>query len=216
MQGVHLVIRTRTATHTVVVTTLTLLLVAALSVPAAASGEAHRARPAAATFEGRAIDLTRGWGDARTCVVWNQDGETTCYRTEQAADAAVARRDRAAARAATGDPAVALPLLVGTAVWTPWADVPQLQLASSCSGWLSLYEHNGYAGRSLRFRDRGYYQDLAAWGFANQTSSFQVGPCGVTFRDGAWTSYPGWTGPFASAPSMLAGWNDRVRYLRID
>lgn len=217
MQGVHLVTRTRTAATTVVVATLTLFLVAVLTVPAAASGEAHRARHApAASFEGRAIDLTRGWGDARTCVVWDQDGETTCFRTEQAADAAVARRDRAAARAAMVDATTTAPSLVATSPRDRWSDLPRVQLTSTCSGWLTLYEHSGYAGRSLWFRDRGYYQDLAAWGFANQTSSFRVGPCGATFRDGGWSSYPGWTGPSASSPSMLAGWNDRVRYLRID
>ncbi len=78
-----------------------------------------------------------------------------------------------------------------------------------------MYEHTGFSGRTLRFRERGHYQDLADWGFAGQTSSYRVGSCPVTLRDAGWTSYPGWTGAGASASSMSSGWNDRVRYLRI-
>lgn len=203
---------TRTAAGTGVVTILALLLVVALAAPVAATSERHKIRigPGSARFEGRDIDLKRGWGDARACVVWRQDGETDCFRTEQAADAAVHRREglerRHAAAAAV------------TMAWVPdrRATGPGIVLAASCGNWLTLYEHSGFGGRSLRFRDRGYYQDLADWGFAAQTSSYRIGSCSASLRDSGWTAYPGSTAAHASASSMLPGWNDRVRYLRIN
>lgn len=40
------------------------------------------------------------------------------------------------------------------------------------SGWSCLYEHSGYGGRRLQFRDCGVTQSLGAYGFANQASSW--------------------------------------------
>jgi hypothetical protein len=182
-----------------------LLVVTATGVAAAADGAHRRAMPGQASFEGRQIDLTRGWGDAQACVVWTRDGDTECFRTDAAADAAVDRRariQRLATAVRSGGPTVDL--------------APRVQVATSCADWLHLYEHVGFGGRSLRFRDRGFTQDLASWGFAGQTSSFRVGGCPATFRDAGWAEYPGASGADASAWSMASGWNDRVRYLRID
>ena len=210
----------RTATGTSAVTILTLLLVVALAAPAAAANDTQRRReaPGHATFEGRTIDLTRGWGDAHACVVWTRTGETDCFRTERAADAAVERRDRAEARTASAAMArTASARSIGAGGPSrglgdadAWA-----QVTSTCVDWLTLYEHSGFGGRSLRFRDRSVYQDLADWGFANQTSSYQVGGCATTLRDSGWVGYPGATGRYASGWSMASGWDDRVRYLRI-
>ena len=207
-QGVRFVTWTRAVTGPGTVAILAMLLVAAMAMPAAAAKDTRgrSAPPGHARFEGRTIDLTEGWGAARACVVWTRDGETDCYRSEAAADRAVAKRDRATARSTA-----MLPVTSPFAVPSPWT----LLWASSCADWLTLYEHTGYGGRSLRFRDQGYYQDLAAWGFAGETSSYRVGSCPATLRDGGWTAYPGWTGAGATAWSMASGWNDRIRYLRI-
>ena len=203
---------TRSTAGTGVVTLLALLLAVAMAAPAMAAGQERRTPGATgqARFEGRTIDLQRGWGDAQTCVVWNADGETDCYRSQSAADAAVRRHDRPEVSTASGTRSMALagdPRGAG--------DPGAVQLASTCSDWLYLYEHSGFSGRVLQFRDRSVYQDLANWGFANETSSFRVGSCGVAFRDAGWSLYPGWSGPGATASSMASGWNDRIRYLRI-
>lgn len=194
--------RTRTATTLGVATLLVLTLCAAITAPAVSASERHhRKGPGLAWFEGRQIDLRRGWGDAHACVVWQQDGETECFRSERAADAAVARRDRQATQSSSAS-----------------SDTQDMQAlsTSTCGTWLRLYEHAGYGGRSLQFRDRGYTQDLAAWGFANETSSYRIGGCSASFRDGSGSLYPGNLGAWVSASSMLSGWNDRVRYLRIN
>lgn len=198
--------RMRSVTGNGAVAFIVVLLSAVLTTPAAASGNnGSKNPPGQAQFEGREINLQRGWGDARTCVVWNEDGETDCFRAEQAADAAIARRERAEAR----------PAMASTATGHLDLRVAPAGLATTCSSWLTLYEHSNHDGRSLRFRDIGSTQDLANWGFASQTSSYRVGACGTILRDAGGTSYPGWTGAHASASSMLSGWNDRVRYLRI-
>ena len=166
-----------------------------------------------ARFEGRTIDLRTGWGDARACVVWHQDGETDCFRTDEDAEQAVTQRDRAVALAALH--AVG-PQAVRPADWRlAGPAVPQVGAISTCADWLTLYEHVGFAGRSLRFHDQSIYQDLADWGFAAQTSSYRIGGCATTLRDSGWDAYPGSTGAGDTAASMLSGWNDRIRYLRI-
>lgn len=214
-QGVLHVTRMRAVTGNGAVAFTVLLLVVVLTTPAAAvTGKRGSATPPGqARFEGHQINLQRGWGDARACVVWNTDGETDCFRTEQAADAAIQRRERAEARDATLRPAA------WPASWRldrRVADtVPPVAWASVCSSWLYLYEHVDHAGRSLRFRDLGTTQDLATWGFSSQTSSYRVGACGVLLRDGGGIVYPGSTSAHATATRMLSGWNDRVRYLRI-
>lgn len=209
--------RMRSVTGNSAVALLVLLLWAVLTTPAAGANGKGRSQgpPVQAQFEGRQINLQRGWGDARTCVVWNDDGETDCFRTEQAADAAVQRRQRAEARAHAG---VAGPVSATAPMGTGLDVEPrgtQPQMVSICSTWLYLYEHQGYGGRSLRFRDTRTTQDLATWGFASQTSSYRVGACPVALRDAGGAAYPGWTGPHATAWRMASGWDNRVRYLRI-
>lgn len=200
---------------------MVLLLSVALTTPALGASEKKNGSknpPGQAQFEGRQINLQRGWGDARTCVVWNDDGETDCFRAAPAADAAIARRERAEARARPTAARVGWAAVTDAEGLNPRSAPPatvEAELTSVCSTWLYLYEHSGHGGRSLRFRDAGTTQDLADWGFASQTSSYRVGACPVTLRDAGGSVYPGWTGANATASSMAAGWNDRVRYLRI-
>ena len=192
---------------------LTVLLIATALPAAAADRSATRARhPGHARFEGRTIDLRTGWGDARACVVWHAGGETDCFRSGAAADRAVVRRGRAEALATLHEPSAAT---LRRAHWRTVRDGARVQSISTCGNWLTLYEHVGYAGRSLRFRDQGIYQDLADWGFASQTSSYRIGACATALRDAGWVGYPGPTGAGDSSASMVSGWNDRVRYLRI-
>jgi hypothetical protein len=154
------------------------------------------------TFQGRPIDLSKGWGQAHSCVVWRAAHLTKCFRTERQMRAAVA---------------AAIPLSAdGTDV-----------AASSCSSPLDLWQDEGYSNRHLQFWDRGFWQNLSNWSFNNQLSSFIVGACGVHLAEngnggGLW--YPCNTsagaqhremdlddnngGPPCAAQST--NWNDRV------
>lgn len=158
--------------------------------PALARGDAAPAPSASiAMFEGKPIDLSKGWGDAQACVVYQAAGIAECFRTSEG----LATRERqleaqiAASRTATA--------------------------AAGCSSPLRLFASANYAGRELHFYDRGYWQNLSTWSFDNQLSSYKVGACGVYLADlgaggGSW--YPGSTSAGRSAASMLSGWNDRI------
>lgn len=92
-------------------------------------------------------------------------------------------------------------------------------IAASCSSPLRLYEHGNYGGRQLQFYDRGYWQNLADYGFDNQLSSYITGACYAHLAEntnggGYW--YPGYTGPNHGEPFLSAGWNDRVSSIKID
>lgn len=182
-----------------------LTLTAAVPAPAGAqtrNSEAHAAARAAArestmaTFEGRQIDLSGPWGDARACLVWRQGGVLECFRTFEALDAREAQ--------------------LGP---TREAMAPTNYAASqfSCSSPLRLYEHNWYGGRRLSFWDRGFWQNLWYYGFDNQTSSYAVGACYVHLAehtDGGGWWYPGPTYPYAGEPVM--GWQDVISSIYIE
>lgn len=205
----------RPATGHGAATILGLLLAASMAVPAVADDDNRRTpetAPATARFEGRTIDLHRDWGDARTCVVWSADAPVDCYRTEQAADQAVRRREAQESRQESSTQESSTQQADEPASDEGTAAAP---LASSCASWLTLYDGVGWSGVSVRFRDRGYWQDLGRYGFAYRTSSYTTGACSVTLADAGWTAYPGYTGPYYSAYRMASGWNNRVRYLKI-
>jgi hypothetical protein len=154
------------------------------------------------TFQGRPIDLSKGWGKAHSCVVWRAAHLTKCFRSDRQMRVAVA----AAITLIADDTDVA---------------------ASSCSSPLDLWQDEGYSNRHLQFWDRGFWQNLSNWSFNNQLSSFIVGACGVHLAEngnggGLW--YPCNTsagaqhremdlddnngGPPCGAQST--NWNDRV------
>jgi hypothetical protein len=90
--------------------------------------------------------------------------------------------------------------------------------AASCSTPLKLFADSGYGGRELDFYDRGFWQNLSAWSFDNQLSSYKVGACGVHLAEnanggGSW--YPGNTSANHSEPSMLSGWDNRISSIYI-
>lgn len=155
-------------------------------------------RTTQANFEGSTIDLAGDWGDAQACLVWRQAGISECFRTTEALDARekelapqreVSRRSGAVAA-----------------------------YSSSCSSSLRLYEHNWYGGRRLSFWDRGYWQNLAWYGFEDRTSSYIVGGCPVYLAehgDGGGWWYPGPTYPYAGEPAMYWDWQDTLSSIYI-
>ena len=154
-------------------------------------------------FEGQRINLAQDWGDAKACLIWRQGGVLECFRSEAALDAfeaQLAPRRAATSTATTGD-------------------VAGLYAASSysCSSSLRLYEDNWYGGRRLSFWDRGYWQNLAWYGFDDQLSSYIVGGCYAHLAenpDGGGWWYPGPTYPYAGEPVM--GWQDVISSIYIE
>jgi hypothetical protein len=160
-------------------------LMAPTVAPPASADEDH----VIATYHGEPIDLAEDWGSARACHA-AEDGTTTCYASEGQMDAAL---DRAAASIARNQEAVVA--------------------FASCSSYLRLYSATLYGGSVLSLSLRGTVINLGGYGFDNITSSYKVGACSSTFYDGANGGapiYPGYTGAFAQASSMLAGWDNRV------
>ncbi|MFI8364263.1 hypothetical protein ACIGD1_29400 [Streptomyces sp. NPDC085612] len=160
----------------------------AAGAPAAAAQPAQRG--VVASFDGTAIDLSRGWGAARACGVWQ--GAVACFRSVEELDRKAA--DEARSRLAS----VAL---------------------AACSTPLQLGEHNDLRGRVLRFYDRGFWQNLGGYGFNDQTSSYRTGACTAHLaehNDGQGYWYPGNTGPNHYESGMRSGWNDRVSSIKID
>ncbi|HEV2758899.1 MAG TPA: hypothetical protein VGV86_04955 [Acidimicrobiales bacterium] len=156
---------------------------------------------AMATFEGRTIDLAGDWGAATACLVWREGGVVECFRTNEELEA---RR----AELSPGRPAAG-PDASGAAVAT---------YAYSCSDPLRLYDYTWYGGRQLMFFDRGYWQNLANYGFEDRTSSYIVGPCPAHLAehgDGGGWWYPGDTSPGAGEPAMQWGWQNVVSSIYI-
>lgn len=144
-----------------------------------------------AWFEGEVIDLGGGWGEAQACLIWRQEEVAECFRSQAEMDARASEVER---RPATADATT-----VSMAV-------------TSCSGWLYLYDGPASTGAVAQFRDRGYWQNLATWGFSDRTESYRIGPCSASFADGTSGSglYPGPTTAYVYSASMYAGWDNRV------
>lgn len=130
---------------------MTGLLVAFPAAPAVADGAG------VATFHGRSVDLSNGWGKARSCVVFSA-ADTRCYASNAEADEAV------------GYTRASDPLVARTAAAD--GDVAAAAIPACASGWLCLYEHVNGGGRRLIFQS-GYWQALSKWGFEYQTSSWR-------------------------------------------
>lgn len=159
------------------------LMTVATSSAVAGSSSAIESRPGLALFEGKLIDLSRGWGDARTCVVFDVDRVAECYR-----DAATLHARETELTS-------------------------EVSILASCSTPLRLYANTGFAGQELAIYTRGIWQNLSTWGFDNKLSSYKVGACGSHLAEnanggGSW--YPGNTGAGAQSSSMLSGWDNRV------
>ena len=149
------------------------------------------ASPSAAYFEGRTIDLSTSWKEARSCLVWQARNVVECFRTPDERDARAARLQ---------------------------AHQTRKVAAASCRSPLHLYEHVNGRGRDLTFYDRGPWQNLGRYDFNDKTSSYRTGSCYVHLaehNDGRGHWYPGNTGPRHYEPRMRNGWNDRVSAIQL-
>lgn len=160
---------------------LTASIAIALSTTTAPPSARAEAQPSVmGQFEGHWIRLTDDWGEAGACA---SDGTTArCYRTEEEMN-----------RAEGFDTA------------------PSLAAACSQPG-LRLYRSTSWGGGVLAITTQYTYISLAPHGFDNDTSSYRVGACTSYLYDGSGGTglYPGNTTAGASAPSMLAGWDNRI------
>ncbi len=140
-----------------------------------------------ATFEGRTIDLQKGWGAAQACHV-AEDLEVTCYRSERAMDKAHGL-DR-----------------------NGGGDYPSAANGyASCGSYLRLYKYNYYSTPALYLTSRGTWLTLSWFGFDNTVSSFKIGGCAVTFRSGSYgggSTYPGPYWAWAQRSTMGWGWDN--------
>ena len=183
---------------------------AGASAPAASQGApptapARERRGALAVFEGRLIDLSQSWGEARACLIWRQGGVEECFRTPEEMDARAFQLspERAGRPDSTS----------GTATASYSAS------SYSCSSSLRLYDYNYYGGRQLSFWDRGYWQNLWDYGFDDRTSSYAVGGCYVHLAedpDGWGWWYPGPTYPWAGEPVMSWDWQNTISSIYIE
>ena len=162
------------------------------------SSRQDEARPAFAMFEGRTIDLSRDWGQARACLVWREGGVLECFRNSEALDA---REAELGPRRKSSEPTSSV-----------------ASYSYSCSSSFRLYEDNWYGGRRLSFWDRGYWQNLWNYGFEDRTSSYAVGACPVWLAehgDGGGWWYPGPTYAYAGEPVMQWDWQDTISSIYI-
>lgn len=185
------------------------LLVAAWVVPAQAGPDrptsASEGRPAIATFEGRSIDLSKDWEEARACLVWRQGGVLECFRTPQSLDARIAQLSPERHRG-RDSPEGTETMSYSTSSF-------------SCSSSLRLFDYSYYGGRQLSYWDRGFWQNLADFGFEDRTSSYAVGGCYAHLAEHAWGGgwwYPGPTYPYAGEPVMSWGWSNTISSIYIE
>lgn len=140
-----------------------------------------------AQFEGRTIDLKKGWGDAQACHV-REDLSVKCYRTEKAMDADLGLAHRAG------------------------GDYPSNANGyASCSSSLRLYSYSYYGTPVLYLTTRGSWTTLSWFGFDNITSSYRVGACSALFRSGSYgggSTYPGPTWAWARRSTMGWSWDN--------
>ncbi|GAA4474266.1 peptidase inhibitor family I36 protein [Phytohabitans houttuyneae] len=139
------------------------VVMSAVGLPqAAAASPAGGSRPGMATFQGRVIDLSKGWQGAQSCLVYAAL-DTRCFAT------------RAEAEVALGYTRERDPLYQST--WGSAGPLGVLAAPSCPGGWLCLYEHTNGEGRALQFRDE-YWQYLSNWNFAGRTSSWRNAQAG--------------------------------------
>jgi len=150
-----------------------------------------------AVFEGQPIDLTQDWGEAQACLYWPEATNLVeCFRSE-------AEMDRRLGELRAEQNPVAVKLSFGGAA-----------AASTCSGYVRLYDGTGYGTPVLYLAGRFQWINLSPFGWDQRTSSYKIGPCSAYFADytnggGAW--YPtSLTQAYDQASSMISGWNNDV------
>lgn len=138
-------------------------------------------RKVIAWFDGRWIDLTKGWGDAAAC--WSDGTTTSCFRSEAEMDRVIAT-ERAA------------PLLLTSCS----SSLRLYRLTGFAGGVLSLTTQNTFINLSAY----GFDNDISSYRVGACGSVFYDG------ANGGSPTYPGATGAGASATSMAAGWDNRI------
>ncbi|MGI9644114.1 MAG: hypothetical protein ACR2O6_02245 [Ilumatobacteraceae bacterium] len=145
------------------------------------------ARLGKARFNGREIDLQKGWGNAKACHV-AEDLSVTCYGSERAMDNALGVAHRAG------------------------GDYPSSANGyASCGSSLRLYSYNYYGSPVLYLTTRWSWTNLSWFGFNNRTSSYRVGGCSALFRSGSYgggSTYPGPTWAWARRSTMGWSWDN--------
>jgi|GEM_PF-2489100 len=62
----------------------------------------------------------------------------------------------------------------GVTTYSDGVKVSVVAAYSDCpNGWVCIWEHAYYEGQMLQFQDRGYWQNLSAYGFNDKTSSWR-------------------------------------------
>ncbi len=186
----------RKPTGRVLIVGVAMLVAAVGSGASAAPGDAAGV---VAVFEGNKLDLAQSWGEAEACFVWQEQGVEQCFRTEAEMDETIARLDA-----------------VAGSIEPRNRDV----LASTCSGYLRLYDATSYGSPVLYLRDQYRWLNLANYGFNQKVSSFKVGPCAADFADyanggGSW--YPWYmTEAYDQSSTMISGWDNDVSSVYIN
>lgn len=104
-----------------------------------------------AQYGGTTINLMDGWGSATVCAVVSA-ADVRCYGSD------LELLESIGGIAAVSDPG-------GGSGGSAATD-------GTCTyGWACIWEHAGYTGRRLQFREAGSTQKLADYGFRDQTSS---------------------------------------------
>lgn len=174
--------------HFIVTIAAAALIANAVPLTAVKAAEPPSGNPSAAVFNGRTIDLSRGWQGARACIELGD--HTECF----AAETAMLDAHPDVFGAATDHH-----LLGGESI------------AADCSSSLRLYTGTSYSGSVLTLTARQTTLNLSSYGFDNVTSSYRVGACSSSFYSGAnlgGSRYPGPTSANNSAASMVTGWNN--------
>lgn len=146
----------KTMTRLAAIVVMVLAVSGGMAQPVAAS-PSGAGRPGMATFQGRVIDLSKGWQGAQTCLVYSAR-DTRCFATHAEADELLGYSREA-------DP-------LYRAALRSAGSVGVLAVPSCSSGWLCLYADPNGGGRRLQFRDE-YWQYLSTWDFDRQTSSWR-------------------------------------------
>lgn len=171
--------------------TVALSLLAVIAVappaPAAPTEDSRSLSGVTATFEGEALDLSQGWGDAQACLV-SHDG-VECFRTitELAGREQVLAAD--ALRAGSG------------------------AASATCTTPLRLYDGTYRTGTVLSIAARGLWLNLSLYGFDNRTSSYQVGSCNVELAssiNGGGARYWRCLNAYCIENVMASGWNNVI------
>ncbi|MEV6972406.1 peptidase inhibitor family I36 protein [Kitasatospora sp. NPDC093806] len=128
--------------------------------PGAGSAKATPAKPVIATYRGKKIDLSQGWGGARVCTEVT-GGAVYCHDSVAEADKALA----------TVDPALAPAARTASSSSVAANGGMSQQATSDCpSGYACLWEHANFSGVLLRWSQPGT-KYLSDWSFRDQASS---------------------------------------------